>query len=74
VTLRIHAPLATKRLTEAAVSTLGKSVSEFTIESVRSAAIDVLVQQRMFAFNQAGSAGSYVRLTIRQLLVPGSRR
>lgn len=47
-TIHIRAPKKTKELIESAASVLGKSLSEFTLESVRQHATDVLLDQRLF--------------------------
>ena len=49
--IHIRAPKRTKDLIEAAASSLGKSLSEFTLESARSRAVDVLLDQRLFALD-----------------------
>jgi uncharacterized protein (DUF1778 family) len=53
--LHIRAPRHTKQLIEAAASTIGKSLSEFTLDSARQSAVDVLLDQRLFAFDPAQS-------------------
>jgi uncharacterized protein (DUF1778 family) len=47
-TIHIRAPKKTKELIEAAASSLGKSLSEFTLESARRQAVDILLDQRLF--------------------------
>jgi uncharacterized protein (DUF1778 family) len=47
-TIHIRAPKKTKELIEAAASSIGKSLSEFTLESARRQATDVLLDQRLF--------------------------
>jgi uncharacterized protein (DUF1778 family) len=47
-TIHIRAPKKTKELIEAAASSVGKSLSEFTLESARRQATDVLLDQRLF--------------------------
>ena len=47
-TIHIRAPKKTKELIEVAASLVGKSLSEFTLESARKHAIDVLLDQRLF--------------------------
>jgi uncharacterized protein (DUF1778 family) len=47
-TIHIRAPKKTKELIETAASAVGKSLSEFTLESARQHAIDVLLDQRLF--------------------------
>jgi uncharacterized protein (DUF1778 family) len=55
-TIHIRAPRRTKQLIEAAASSVGKSLSEFTLESARQNAVDVLLDQRLFAFDAEQSA------------------
>jgi uncharacterized protein (DUF1778 family) len=50
-TIHIRAPRKTKELIEAAASSLGKSLSEFTLESARKQAVDVLLDQRLFVLD-----------------------
>jgi uncharacterized protein (DUF1778 family) len=52
-TIHIRAPQETKELIETAASSVGKSLSEFTLESARQHAIDVLLDQRLFALESA---------------------
>jgi len=47
-TIHIRAPKKTKELIETAASLVGKSLSEFTLESASKHAIDVLLDQRLF--------------------------
>jgi uncharacterized protein (DUF1778 family) len=47
-TIHIRAPRKTKELIETAASIVGKSLSEFTLESARKHAIDVMLDQRLF--------------------------
>jgi uncharacterized protein (DUF1778 family) len=47
-TIHIRAPKKTKELIEIAASIVGKTLSEFTLESARKHAIDVLLDQRLF--------------------------
>lgn len=47
-TIHIRAPQQTKDLIERAASAVGKTLSEFTLESARQDAIDVLLDQRLF--------------------------
>ena len=47
-TLHIRAPQQTKELIETAAATVGKTLSEFTLESARQHAVDVLLDQRLF--------------------------
>ena len=53
--IHIRAPKRTKDLIEAAASSLGKSLSEFTLESARSRAVDVLLDQRIFHLDSDAS-------------------
>ena len=46
--IHIRAPRETKQLIERAASISGKTLSEFTLESARKHAIDVLLDQRLF--------------------------
>jgi uncharacterized protein (DUF1778 family) len=47
-TIHIRAPKQTKELIETAAHAVGKTLSEFTLESARQNAIDVLLDQRLF--------------------------
>jgi uncharacterized protein (DUF1778 family) len=47
-TIHIRAPQQTKELIETAAYAVGKTLSEFTLESARQHAIDVLLDQRLF--------------------------
>lgn len=47
--IHIRAPKKTKELIEAAAVNVGKSLSEFTLESARRQAMDVLLDQRLFS-------------------------
>jgi uncharacterized protein (DUF1778 family) len=47
-TIHIRAPRQTKELIDSAASVVGKSRSEFILESARQHAIDVLLDQRLF--------------------------
>lgn len=47
-TIHIRAPRHTKELIESAASVVGKSRSEFILDSARKHAIDVLLDQRLF--------------------------
>jgi uncharacterized protein (DUF1778 family) len=47
-TIHIRAPQQTKDLIEKAAYAVGKTLSEFTLESARQDAIDVLLDQRLF--------------------------
>lgn len=46
--IHIRAPKKTKELIEAAAENVGKSLSEFTLESARRHAVDVLLDQRLY--------------------------
>jgi len=46
--IHIRAPKQTKELIETAAAAVGKTLSEFTLESARQQAIDVLLDQRLF--------------------------
>lgn len=50
-TIHIRAPKQTKELIEAAASSVGKTLSEFTLESARRQAVDVLLDQRLFTLD-----------------------
>ena len=50
-TIHIRAPRKTKELIESAASVVGKSLSEFTLESARQHATDVLLDQRLFVLD-----------------------
>jgi uncharacterized protein (DUF1778 family) len=47
-TIHIRAPKRTKELIETAAQATGKTLSEFTLDSARQSAIDVLLDQRLF--------------------------
>lgn len=79
--IHIRAPQQTKDLIDTAASVVGKTLSEFVLESARQQAIDVLLDQRLFvldakkydafvsALDNLPSAGSAPRaLMTRQLL------
>lgn len=59
INLRIEA--ATRRLIDDAAAILGKSRTEFMIESARRQAIDVLLDQRLFAL-ESGRFDEFVRM------------
>jgi uncharacterized protein (DUF1778 family) len=50
-TIHIRASRGTKELIETAASVVGKSLSEFTLESARQHATDVLLDQRLFVLD-----------------------
>jgi uncharacterized protein (DUF1778 family) len=50
-TIHIRAPRQTKDLIEAAASSVGKTLSEFTLDSARRQAVDVLLDQRLFVLD-----------------------
>jgi uncharacterized protein (DUF1778 family) len=50
-TIHIRAPRRTKELIETAASVVGKSLSEFTLESARQHATDILLDQRLFVLD-----------------------
>lgn len=52
-TIHIRAPRKTKELIEAAASSVGKTLSEFTLDSARRQAVDVLLDQRLFVLDDA---------------------
>jgi uncharacterized protein (DUF1778 family) len=49
--IHIRAPRQTKKLIEQAASAVGKSRSEFILDSARKHAIDVLLDQRLFVLD-----------------------
>jgi uncharacterized protein (DUF1778 family) len=49
--IHIRATQETKELIETAASVAGKTLSEFTLESARKHAIDVLLDQRLFVLD-----------------------
>lgn len=57
INLRIEAQ--TRRLIDDAAAVLGKTRTEFMIDSARTRAVDVLLDQRMFVLDDAGF-GSFV--------------
>jgi uncharacterized protein (DUF1778 family) len=59
-TIHIRAPRQTKELIETAASVVGKSLSEFTLESARRQATDVLLDQRLFVLD-SGQYAAFMR-------------
>lgn len=59
-TIHIRALKQTKELIEAAAASLGKSLTEFTLESARKQAVDVLLDQRLFVLD-AGRYEAFVQ-------------
>jgi uncharacterized protein (DUF1778 family) len=51
-TINLRAPRQTKELIDSAASVVGKTRSEFILESARQHAIDVLLNQRLFMLDQ----------------------
>lgn len=51
-TIHIRAPRQTKDLIEAAAASVGKTLSEFTLDSARRQAVDVLLDQRLFVLDE----------------------
>jgi len=51
--IHIRAPRRTKELIDSAASVVGKSLSEFILDSVQKSATDVLLDQRLFALDPA---------------------
>jgi uncharacterized protein (DUF1778 family) len=49
--IHIRAPQQTKELIDTAASVVGKSLSEFVLDSARQHAIDVLLDQRLFVLD-----------------------
>ena len=72
--IHIRAPKKTRELIETAASIVGKTLSEFTLESARQHAIDVLLDQRLFVLELEHMMRSCTRSTIRRLRGPNSRR
>ena len=58
VTLRL--PVSTRELIDSAAATLGKSRTEFMLESARQHALDVLLDQRVFSLDDE-AAEAFVR-------------
>jgi uncharacterized protein (DUF1778 family) len=53
ITMRI--PARTRELIDMAAAALGKSRTEFVLDSARQSAVDVLLDQRVFALDEAQS-------------------
>jgi uncharacterized protein (DUF1778 family) len=53
ITMRL--PAQTRELIDRAATTLGKSRTEFVLESARARAVDVLLDQRVFHLDEAAS-------------------
>lgn len=51
-TIHIRAPRQTKDLIEAAAASVGKTLSEFTLDSARRQAVDLLLDQRLFVLDE----------------------
>lgn len=51
-TISIRVPLQTRDLIDSAAATIGKTRSEFMIESARVHAVDVLLDQRIFNLDE----------------------
>ncbi|HWE79416.1 MAG TPA: DUF1778 domain-containing protein [Pseudolabrys sp.] len=51
-TIHVRAPRQTKDLIEAAAASIGKTLSEFTLDSARRQAVDVLLDQRLFVLDE----------------------
>src|SRR6266487_2795940 len=49
--IHIRAPKQTKELIDSAASVVGKTLSEFVLDSARKHAIDVLLDQRLFVLD-----------------------
>ncbi len=58
-TIHIRASTKTKELIGSAAAAVGKSLSEFTLDSVRQRATDVLLDQRLFVLD-AGRYDAFV--------------
>ncbi|WP_029032561.1 DUF1778 domain-containing protein [Salinarimonas rosea] len=52
-TIHVRAPARTRDLIDQAASSLGKTRSEFILESARARAVDVLLDERLFALDEA---------------------
>lgn len=52
-TIHVRAPSRTRDLIDKAASALGKTRSEFILESARYRAVDVLLDERLFALDDA---------------------
>ncbi|WP_349371011.1 DUF1778 domain-containing protein [Salinarimonas sp.] len=55
-TIHVRAPARTRDLIDKAASALGKTRSEFILESARSRAVDVLLDERLFALDETRHA------------------
>lgn len=55
-TIHIRAPARTRDLIDKAATALGKTRSEFILESARARAVDVLLDERLFALDDARHA------------------
>ena len=51
-TIHIRAPRQTKDRSEAAAASVGKTLSEFTLDSARRQAVDLLLDQRLFVLDE----------------------
>ncbi|HEX8665468.1 MAG TPA: DUF1778 domain-containing protein [Beijerinckiaceae bacterium] len=51
--VNLRVPVQTRELIDSAAATLGKSRTEFMLESARRHAIDVLLDQRLFVLDEA---------------------
>lgn len=54
-TMTMRVPAQTRDLIDSAAATVGKSRTEFVLESARQHAIDVLLDQRVFNLDEAAS-------------------
>ncbi|GGK26933.1 type II toxin-antitoxin system TacA family antitoxin [Salinarimonas ramus] len=55
-TIHVRAPARTRDLIDKAASSLGKTRSEFILESARSRAVDVLIDERLFGLDDSRHA------------------
>lgn len=51
--INVRVPVSTRELIDSAAAVTGKTRTEFVIESARQQAIDVLLDQRLFALDEA---------------------
>jgi uncharacterized protein (DUF1778 family) len=58
--IHIRAPQQTKELIETAARVIGKTLTEFTLESARNNAVDVLLDQRLFVL-ESGQYNAFMR-------------
>lgn len=51
--INVRVPLKTRELIDTAASVIGKTRSEFILESAKQSAVDVLLDQRLFSLSEA---------------------